>query len=131
VAVLEWIDPPYSSGHWVPDMVEAAGGRSILGRAGARSTQVAWNDIAAAQADLVVVAPCGFGLDAAVAQAEEVVAQGHLPDDVPVWAVDADAAFVRPGPRLVDGIEALAAIFHPGVVPLPDHLAALVRPGPD
>ena len=130
VAVLEWIDPPYSSGHWVPDMVEAAGGRSLLGRSGDRSREVRWEDIEAVKADLVVVAPCGFRLDGAVAQAEELVASARLPVEIPVWAVDADAAFVRPGPRLVDGIEALAAPCHPGAVPLPHGLAALVRPGP-
>lgn len=129
VAVLEWTDPPFSSGHWVPDMVEAAGGRSLLGRSGARSSQVGWEDVTATGADLVVVAPCGYRLEGAVAQAEEVVAQGILPADVPVWAVDADAAFVRPGPRLVDGIEALAAVIHPESVPFRSDLASLVRPG--
>jgi len=129
VAVLEWTDPPYSSGHWVPDMVEAAGGRSLLGRAGARSSQVRWDDVAALGADLIVVAPCGFHLAGAAAMAEAVVAEGRLPAGVPVWAVDADAAFVRPGPRLVDGVEALAALIHPGAVPLPHGLAALVRAG--
>ena len=129
VAVLEWTDPPYSSGHWVPDMVEAAGGRSLLGRAGARSSQVRWDDVAALGADLIVVAPCGFHLAGAAAMAEAVVAEGRLPAGVPVWAVDADAAFVRPGPRLVDGVEALAALIHPGAVPLPDGLAAQVRAG--
>ena len=89
-----------------------------------------WEDIEAVKADLVVVAPCGFRLDGAVAQAEELVASARLPVEIPVWAVDADAAFVRPGPRLVDGIEALAAPCHPGAVPLPHGLAALVRPGP-
>jgi iron complex transport system substrate-binding protein len=129
VAVLEWTDPPYSSGHWIPDMVEAAGGRSLLGRAGARSSQVRWDDVVALRADLIVVAPCGFRLAEAAALAEEVVAQGRLPAGVPVWAVDADAAFVRPGPRLVDGVEALAALIHPGAVPLPHGLAALVTAG--
>ena len=129
VAVLEWTDPPYSSGHWVPDMVEAAGGRSLLGRAGARSSQVRWDDVAALGADLIVVAPCGFRLAGAAALAEEVVAEGRLPAGVPVWAVDADAAFVRPGPRLVDGVEALVALIHPGAVPLPHGLAAQVRAG--
>ena len=127
VAVLEWTDPPYSSGHWVPDMVEAAGGRSVLGRSGARSAPVRWEDIAAVHADLVVVAPCGFHLDGAAALAQDLVARGRIPGGVPIWAVDADAAFVRPGPRLVDGIEALAAVIHPGAVPPRLDLAALVR----
>jgi iron complex transport system substrate-binding protein len=116
VAMLEWTDPPFSSGHWVPDMVDVAGGRSVLGRAGSRSEQVTWEDVASADADLVVVAPCGFRLDGARALAQELVDAGRLPSGVPVWGVDADAAFVRPGPRLVDGVEALAAICHPGSV---------------
>jgi iron complex transport system substrate-binding protein len=113
VAVLEWTDPPFSSGHWVPDMVEVAGGRSVLGASGQRSARVEWADVAASEPDVVVVAPCGYRLDGAVALAREARAAGHLPSGVPVWAVDADAAYVRPGPRLVDGIEALAAVFHP------------------
>ncbi len=126
VAVLEWTDPPYSSGHWVPDMVEAAGGSSVLGRSGTRSAPVGWDEVAAARPDLVVVAPCGFRLDGARSLARSVVDAGHLPAGIPVWAVDADAAFVRPGPRLVDGVEALAAMIHPGSLPIPDDLAYLV-----
>ena len=129
VAVLEWTDPPFSSGHWVPDMVEAAGGRSLLGRSGVRSSRVDWDDVTAVDPDLVVVAPCGFRLDGAVALAEELVARGRIRGDVPLWAVDADAAFVRPGPRLMDGIEALAALIHPGALPRRDDLAARVGPG--
>ena len=90
---------------------------------------MSWDDVAEAAADLIVVAPCGFRLRGAVALAGELVASGRLPEGTPVWAVDADAAFVRPGPRLVDGVEALAAIIHPGTLPLPDHLAAPVTAG--
>ncbi len=126
VAVLEWTDPPYSSGHWVPDMVEAAGGVPVLGRSGTRSAPVGWDEVADARPDLVVVAPCGFRLDGARSLAREVVDAGRLPAGVPVWAVDADAAFVRPGPRLVDGVEALAALIHAGSAPLPDDLAVPV-----
>jgi iron complex transport system substrate-binding protein len=126
VAMLEWTDPPFSSGHWVPNMVEAAGGRSVLGRAGRRSAQVAWDDVSASTPDVIVVAPCGFRLDDAHRLAEELVASGRLPGGVPVWAVDADAAFVRPGPRVVEGIEALAAVLHPGSVPARQDLAARV-----
>jgi iron complex transport system substrate-binding protein len=123
VAVLEWTDPPFSSGHWVPDMVSVAGGLSVLGRAGVRSVQVDWGDVAAARADVIVVAPCGFGLDGARGLAEQLVRSGCLPSDTPVWAVDADAAFVRPGPRVVDGVETLASIIHPGSVPMADGMA--------
>jgi iron complex transport system substrate-binding protein len=111
VAVIEWVDPPFTAGHWVPDLVAAAGGRPVAACPGGRSSQTTWNEIAAAQPEVVVVAPCGFNLDAAAAQAETVAAR--LPG-VPVWAIDANGIVVRPGPRLVDGVEALAAILHPG-----------------
>jgi iron complex transport system substrate-binding protein len=123
VTVVEWTDPPFTSGHWVPDMVAAAGGISALGCSGSRSTQTSWATIADSQPEIIVVAPCGYGLDDAHAMAKGLVAEGRLPVGVPVWAVDADAAFVRPGPRLVDGVEALAAILHPGQVPPRDDLA--------
>ena len=110
VAVIEWTDPPFTAGHWVPDLVTAAGGHPVAASAGGRSEQASWQQIAAARPEIVVVAPCGFGLDAAAAQAELVARE--LPG-LPVWAIDADGLVVRPGPRLVDGVEALAAIFHP------------------
>ncbi len=119
LAVLEWTDPPFSSGHWVPDMVTAAGAESVLGQAGQRSRQVTWADVAAARPDVIVVAPCGYRLDGARRLAEQVVADGSLPPGVPVWAVDADAAFVRPGPRLLDGVHTLGAIAHPDVLAAP------------
>jgi iron complex transport system substrate-binding protein len=119
VAVIEWVDPPFSAGHWVPDLVTAAGGEAVAARPGARSVQTSWADIAAAGPDLVVVAPCGFHLDGAVEQArlvtEALAAEGLA--RVPVWAIDADGIVVRPGPRLVNGVEALAAILHPQTVP--------------
>ena len=117
VAVIEWTDPPFTAGHWVPDLVTAAGGRPVAGRPGGRSAATTWSLVAAARPEVVVVAPCGFHLDDAAAQAE--VAARHLPD-LPVWAIDADGLVVRPGPRLVDGVEALAAILHPDVAaPVP------------
>jgi iron complex transport system substrate-binding protein len=119
VAVVEWVDPPFSAGHWVPDLVTAAGGEAVAARPGARSVQTSWPEIAAAGPDLVVVAPCGFHLAGAVEQARLVAgalaAEGLA--DVPVWAIDADGIVVRPGPRLVNGVEALAAILHPQTVP--------------
>jgi len=97
MAVLEWTDPPFSSGHWVPDMVTAAGAESVLGVSGERSRQVEWGAVTAARPDVVVVAPCGYRLDGATELAEQVIHAGVLPPGLPVWAVDADAAFVRPG----------------------------------
>lgn len=114
VAVIEWVDPPFSAGHWVPDLAAAAGGRPVAAYPGGRSTQTSWEQIVAAGPELAVVAPCGFRLDGAAAQAE--LAARQLPG-VPVWALDADGLVVRPGPRLVDGVEALASILHPGQVP--------------
>ena len=110
VAVIEWTDPPFTAGHWVPDLVSAAGGRPVAARPGGRSEPTTWELIAAARPEVVVVAPCGFHLDDAAAQAELVARE--LPG-LPVWAIDADGLIVRPGPRLVDGVEALAAILHP------------------
>ena len=110
VFVLEWSDPPFLSGHWVPDLVTAAGGHPVLSEHGGRSVPTDWTTIAQHDPDIVVVAPCGFGLDGAAAQAETVL--DRLPDRAEVWAIDADGLVVRPGPRLVDGIEALSMIFH-------------------
>jgi iron complex transport system substrate-binding protein len=110
VAVIEWTAPPFTAGHWVPDLVTAAGGRPVAARPGGRSEQTTWEQIEQARPEVVVVAPCGFHLDDAAAQAELVARR--LPG-VPVWAIDADGLVVRPGPRLVDGVEALAGILHP------------------
>lgn len=116
VAVVEWVDPPFAAGHWVPDLIRAAGGEPVGARPGERSVQTTWAAIAADQPDLVLVTPCGFHLDGALDQAR--AALQHLPS-APVWAIDADGLVVRPGPRLVDGVEAIAAILHPGAVPAP------------
>jgi iron complex transport system substrate-binding protein len=120
---LEWTDPPFNAGHWVPDMVEAAGGVVALGQSGQQSVRITWDDVVAAQPDVIVVAPCGFYLDGAAKLAADIVDAGYLPDGVPVWAVDADSSFVRPGPRLVDGVETLAGLLHSDVLPLRDALA--------
>ena len=126
VMVLEWTDPPFTPGHWVPDMVTAAGGVPLLGAGGGRSVRTSWPDVLAAGPAVVVAAPCGFGLADSVRLAEEVA--DRLPRDVPLWAVDANASFARPGPRLVDGVEALAALLHPDAgLPLDDALASRVR----
>ncbi len=113
VMLLEWTDPPYAPGHWVPEMIEAAGGECLLGRPGAKSERVRWESVHEAAPDVVVVAPCGFDLPGAQSLADDLVRAGVLPTDVPVHAVDANAAWARPGTRLVDGVEELAAILHP------------------
>jgi len=116
VVVIEWVDPPFAAGHWIPDLVTAAGGEPVAARAGRRSEPLTWQEIAAAEPDLIIVAPCGYHLAGAVAQAATVTAK--LPG-LPVWAIDGDSLVVRPGPRLIDGVEAIAAILHPAVVPPP------------
>ena len=114
--VLEWTDPPFAPGHWVPEMVDLAGGESVLGTAGAKSRRVGWDDVLAARPEVIVCAPCGFRLEQSTTLARDLPASDVLPAAVPVWAVDANASFARPGPRLVDGVETLADILHPGPV---------------
>ncbi len=116
VAIVEWVDPPFTAGHWVPDLVRAAGGEPVAARPGARSVQTTWAELAGAAPEVVLVTPCGFHLDGAAEQALGVVP--HFPGAA-VWAIDGDGLVVRPGPRLVDGVEAIAALLHPGTVPAP------------
>jgi len=111
VLVLEWTDPPFAPGHWVPEMVTAAGGVPTLGRVGEKSWRVDWDEVRAGDPEVVVCAPCGYDLAGAVGLAEDLKRSGVL-TGLPIWAVDANASFARPGPRLVDGIEALAGILH-------------------
>ena len=120
VLVLEWTDPPFSAGHWIPDLVDAAGGDAVLADSHAKSRRLSWDAVRGAAADVVVVAPCGYHLDAAAELGRDVVERGRLPAGAEVWAVDADAFFVRPGPRVVDGAELLAQILHPDRAGQPD-----------
>ena len=117
VVALEWLDPPFSAGHWTPQLIELAGGEDALGFAGEHSEQRAWEEVAAAQPDIVVVMPCGYDRAFAHREAEmhrdELAALGAGE----VVAVDAAAYFSRPGPRIVDGLELLAHILHPELVP--------------
>ena len=119
VMLLEWVDPPYTPGHWVPEMIRVAGGEPVLAEPGGRSRRTTWAQVRAARPEVVVVAPCGYGRDAASAQADVLVASGVLPDGVPVHPVDANASWARPGTRLVDGVEELAALLHPGALASP------------
>lgn len=114
VAVVEWVDPPFTAGHWVPDLITAAGGEPVAAMPGRRSVQVSWAELAAPDPEVVLVTPCGYHLDGAILQAEAVLP--HFPG-AQVWAIDGDGLVVRPGPRLVDGVEAVAAILHPDAVP--------------
>lgn len=111
VMFLEWTDPPFAPGHWIPGMIEAAGGEPLLATAGEKSRRVTWDDIRAAAPDVFVVAPCGFDRDGCQRLADELLATGVLPAVVPVHAVDANASWARPGTRLVDGVEELAGLL--------------------
>ena len=117
VAALEWMDPVFVAGHWTPQLIEMAGGEDVLGFSGEPSRVATWEEVAAAQPEVVIVMPCGY--DAARARAEA----GGFADRLrslgadQVVAVDASAYFSRPGPRLIDGLELLAHILHPDRVP--------------
>jgi iron complex transport system substrate-binding protein len=113
VFVAEWLDPPFAAGHWVPEMVEAAGGVEVLGRAGEPSFRTTWEDVAAAAPDLVVVAPCGYDAERGAAEAR------HAPLPARAVAVDANAYYSRPAPRIADGVSQLAHLLHPEAVPDP------------
>src|SRR4051812_23968373 len=123
VLLLEWTDPPFAPGHWVPEMVAIAGGVPTIGAAGEKSVRVSWDVALSGDPEVVVCAPCGYDLAGSTGLAQELLGSGVLPRDVPVWAVDANASFARPGPRLVDGIESLARILDPAG-PAPDPSAA-------
>ncbi len=118
-AVVEWVDPLFTGGHWIPDQVAAAGGDPVGGHPGTASGPTSWDDLRRARPEVVLVAPCGYGLDGAAAQAQVVARE--LPE-AEVWAIDGNAVVVRPGPRLVDGVEAIAAVLHPGLVPAREHV---------
>jgi iron complex transport system substrate-binding protein len=120
VIALEWLDPPFIGGHWIPEMIELAGGLDVAGTAGAKSPEVAWESLAGLDPDVVVVMPCGWYVEDSRAQALahwdriEALGAGR------VFAVDAASTYSRPGPRLVDGTELLAHLFHPDLAGAPD-----------
>lgn len=118
VVCLEWLDPPWTAGHWVPELVGLAGGLDGLATPGLPSRRASWPEIAAAAPEIVVLMPRGFNLDHTLSE----VARTHWPAawwslpavrDRRVWAVEASAYFNRPGPRLATGLEILAPILHP------------------
>jgi iron complex transport system substrate-binding protein len=127
VAVLEWTDPIYNAGHWVPQMVRRAGGIEVLARTGERSRAVSMDELVAAKADTVVIAPCGYGVDRAAAEGTMQAKKKEWAwlARCRTWAVDSGGLFSRPGPRLVDGVETLAEIFHPTVFPRPSRTRAI------
>ena len=109
VVFLEWTDPLFCGGHWVPEMIAMAGGNDPLGRAGEDSVRMSWDDVKAASPEIIIVSPCGYRLQESVQLAREM--PGDL--DARVIAVDANAYFARPGPRYAEAVELLAHLFHP------------------
>jgi iron complex transport system substrate-binding protein len=113
VFFAEWLEPPFCAGHWLPEMIAAAGGVDVLGRPGERSFATTWNAVIERRPELVIAGPCGFGVDEAAERARLL----ELP--VAVVAVDGDSYYSRPGPRLADGVRQLAHLLHPQAVPDP------------
>ncbi len=120
IACLEWLSPLYAAGHWVPDMVTAAGGIDVLGTSGMPSPRITWSALMSADPDVIVLMPCGFSIARTVREIKSFIDRSEW-QSLRAWrqgqtyVVEAVSYFSRPGPRLVDGIELLAAIFHPTV----------------
>jgi iron complex transport system substrate-binding protein len=121
VFLAEWVEPPFCAGHWLPEMIELAGGTDVLGRSGEPSYATTCEEVLAHEPELVVIAACGFSADEAAVRAAGL----DLP--CPAVAVDGDSYYSRPAPRLADGVRQLAYLFHPGAVPDPG-LPALPLP---
>jgi iron complex transport system substrate-binding protein len=119
VLALEWLDPPFIGGHWVPEMIEIAGGQDVLGIAGQKSLTAEWDEIAASGAEVVVAMPCGWDATRARAEVDDHAMEVAAIGAERIWTVDAAASFSRPGPRLVEGTELLAHLLHPDRVDAP------------
>jgi iron complex transport system substrate-binding protein len=135
VACLEWLDPLFAAGHWVPEMVESAGGIDVLGKAGKSSYRTTWEGVLNANPEIIVIMPCGYNLEGALKEFNALT----LPDgweslpavrDGNIFAVDASGYFSRPGPRLAGGVEILAAILHPETAPAPPPPASCAKVAP-
>ena len=119
VVVIEWTDPIFAAGHWVPELVRRAGGHELMSVAGEHSTVRSVQSIRDACPELLIIAPCGYDAAHAASAARDLLAKDNWgwASGIPVWAVDANSLLSRPGPRLVDGIETLASIMHPNLFP--------------
>lgn len=115
VVFLEWTDPFFCGGHWVPEMISLAGGEDPLGRPGEDSVRMDWDDVVGARPEIIIVSPCGYRLEQSIDLARKM---RQVPG-AEVYAVDANAYFARPGPRVVEGVELLAHLFHPDLVSWP------------
>ncbi len=119
VACLEWLDPPFGPGHWLPELVEIAGGHAGLGQAGQPSTRITWEEVLAFAPEVLIITPCGFDLARTTVEAAAILPTRHGWADLPavrngrVYALDGNAYLSRPGPRIVDGLELLARLIHP------------------
>lgn len=122
VIALEWLDPPYVGGHWVPEMISIAGGEDVAGPPGLKSPQVSWGELSGLNPDVVIAMPCGWYVDGARTQALEHWFEIEELSARRVFAVDAASTFSRPGPRLIDGVELLGHILHPDLVDAPGNL---------
>jgi iron complex transport system substrate-binding protein len=122
VIALEWLDPPYVGGHWIPEMISIAGGEDVAGPPGLKSPEVSWGELSGLNPDVAIAMPCGWYVDDSRAQAlthwEQIDALGAQR----VFAVDAASTFSRPGPRLVDGVELLGHLLHPDLVDPPGNI---------
>jgi iron complex transport system substrate-binding protein len=122
VGCIEWLDPPFSAGHWVPEMVRIAGGEEVLAGPGEPSARLSWEEVFEATPEVLVLMPCGFGARRTVEETRHVLPKVSVPglpalQNGRVWAVDANSYFSRPAPRLVEGVEILARILHPEAFP--------------
>ena len=123
IGCIEWLDPPFSAGHWVPEMVRIAGGEDILAKPGEPSARLAWEELFEAAPEVLVLMPCGFDVQRTVEEARRVLPRLPGWNELPavgegrVWAVDANSYYSRPAPRLVEGVEILSHILHPEVLP--------------
>jgi iron complex transport system substrate-binding protein len=129
VIALEWLDPPYVGGQWIPEMISIAGGEDVAGPPGLKSPEVGWGELSGLSPDVAIAMPCGWYVDEARRQAIEHWDAIESLGAGRVFAVDAASTFSRPGPRLVDGVELLAHILHPDLVDPPGNLGfSEVRP---
>jgi iron complex transport system substrate-binding protein len=122
VIALEWLDPPFVGGHWVPEMISIAGGEDVAGPPGLKSPEVSWGALTGLDPDVVVAMPCGWYVEDSVAQALEHWERIEGLGAGRVFAVDAASTFSRPGPRLVDGVELLAYLLHPDLADTPGNI---------
>src|SRR5713101_4781463 len=122
VFFMEWLQPPWAGGHWIPQMVDYAGGVEGLGTLGKPSRRIGWDEVVDYQPEIIVLSPCGFDLDGVLKEVHALASYSGW-DKIPafqssnIYAVNASAFFSRPGPRVVDGLELLAHIIHPGLFP--------------